>query len=96
LSGAAADPIKVVFGKAKFGTCMACHGPDAKGNQALGAPNLTDKIWLYGGSQETIMETINKGRNNVMPAFGEFLGEAKVHVLAAYIWSMSNVPAAKN
>jgi cytochrome c oxidase cbb3-type subunit 3 len=96
LSGATADPIKAVFGKAKFGTCMACHGADAKGNQALGSPNLTDKIWLYGGSQETIMETIRKGRNNVMPAFGEFLGEAKVHVLAAYIWSLSNVPAAKN
>jgi cytochrome c oxidase cbb3-type subunit 3 len=96
LSGATADPIKAVFGKAKFGACMACHGADAKGNQALGSPNLTDKIWLYGGSQDTIMETIRKGRNNVMPAFGEFLGEAKVHVLAAYIWSMSNDPAAKN
>jgi cytochrome c oxidase cbb3-type subunit 3 len=95
LSGATADPIKVVFGKAKFGACMACHGADAKGNQALGAPNLTDKIWLYGGSQETIMETIRKGRNNVMPAFDEFLGEPKVHVLAAYIWSLSNGPTAK-
>ncbi|CDG86030.1 cytochrome-c oxidase, cbb3-type subunit III [Janthinobacterium agaricidamnosum] len=90
LSGSNADPIKVVFGKARFGACMACHGADGSGNQALGAPNLADKIWLYGGSAETIMETIRMGRNNSMPAFGEFLGEAKVHVLSAYVWSLSN------
>jgi cytochrome c oxidase cbb3-type subunit 3 len=94
LSGSTHDPIKAVFGKAKFGACMACHGADAHGNQALGTPNLSDKIWLYGGSLETIMETIRKGRNNTMPAFGEFLGEGKVHVLAAYIWSLSNTPGA--
>ena len=90
LSGGTADPIKAVFGKSKFGACMACHGAGGVGNQALGAPNLSDKIWLYGGSAETIMETIRKGRNNTMPAFGDFLGEGKVHVLAAYIWSLSN------
>lgn len=90
LSDAPHDPIKAVFGKAKFGVCMGCHGADAKGNQALGTPNLTDKIWLYGGSAETIMETIRKGRDNTMPAFADFLGEAKVHVLAAYVWSLSN------
>ncbi len=93
LSGSTADPIKAVFGKAKFGACMACHQADARGNQAIGAPNLTDKIWLYGGSVETIMETIRKGRNNTMPAFEDFLGEGKVHVLAAYVWSLSNNPA---
>ena len=90
LSGAAHDPIKAAFGKEKFGACAACHGADGKGNQALGAPNLTDKVWLYGGSTATIMETIRKGRDNVMPAFEEFLGEDKVHVLAAYVWSLSN------
>ena len=90
LSNTNADPIKSVFGKSKFGVCAACHGADAHGNQALGAPNLTDRIWLYGGSIDTIMETIRKGRNNVMPAFDGFLGEAKVHVLAAYVWSLSN------
>ena len=90
LSGSTHDPIKAVFGKSKFGACMACHGADAKGNQALGTPNLTDKIWLYGGSLETIMETIHKGRDNTMPAFADFLGEGKVHVLAAYVWSLSN------
>ncbi len=90
LSGSTHDPIKAVFGKAKFGACVACHGADAKGNQALGAPNLSDKIWLYGGSAETIMENIRKGRNNQMPAFNDFLGDAKVHVLSAYVWSLSN------
>jgi cytochrome c oxidase cbb3-type subunit 3 len=95
LSGSTSDPIKAAAGKDKFGACMACHGADAKGNQAIGSANLTDKIWLYGGSVATIMETINKGRNNTMPAFGEFLGEAKVHVLASYVWSLSNLPATK-
>lgn len=89
LSGMTADPIKSSFGKSKFGACMACHGPGGVGNQALGAPNLADKVWLYGGSAETIMETIRKGRSNSMPAFDDFLGEDKVHVLAAYVWSLS-------
>ena len=90
LSGSTADPIKAVFGKGKFGACMACHSAGGTGNQALGAPNLTDKIWLFGGSAETVMETIRKGRNATMPAFEDFLGDAKVHVLAAYVWSLSN------
>ncbi|MEC5160073.1 cytochrome c oxidase cbb3-type subunit III [Janthinobacterium sp. CG_23.3] len=90
LSGSTADPIKVVFGKNKFGACMACHNAGGTGNQALGAPNLSDKIWLYGGSADTVMETIRKGRSNAMPAFDDFLGEAKVHVLASYVWSLSN------
>jgi cytochrome c oxidase cbb3-type subunit 3 len=86
------DPLRAVFGKAKFGACAACHGADAHGNPALGSPNLTDKIWLYGGSVDTVMETIQRGRNNQMPAFNDFLGEAKIHVLAAYVWSLSNHP----
>lgn len=90
LSGSTADPIKAVFGKGKFGACMACHSAGGTGNQALGAPNLTDKVWLFGGSAETVMETIRKGRNATMPAFEDFLGDAKVHVLAAYVWSLSN------
>jgi len=90
LSGAVSDPIKVVFGKDKFTVCAACHGMDGHGNQLLGAPNLTDKIWLFGGSEDTIMETIRKGRTSTMPPFKDFLGEAKVHVLAAYVWSLSN------
>ncbi|MFJ7566152.1 cytochrome-c oxidase, cbb3-type subunit III [Herminiimonas sp. NPDC097707] len=90
LSGSNSDPIKTVFGKPKFAACAACHGADGKGNQALGAPNLTDKVWLYGGSTNSVMETIRKGRDNMMPAFDDFLGEAKVHVLAAYVWGLSN------
>ena len=90
LSGSTSDPIKASFGKEKFGACVACHGAEGKGNPALGAPNLSDKTWLYGGSVATIMETIRGGRNNVMPAFGDFLGEAKVHLLASYVWGLSN------
>jgi cytochrome c oxidase cbb3-type subunit 3 len=93
LSGLTADPFKVAHGKAKFAMCMGCHGAAGTGNQAMGAPNLTDKVWLYGGSAEEIMETIRKGRTNSMPAFDDFLGEDKVHVLAAYVWSLSNEPA---
>jgi cytochrome c oxidase cbb3-type subunit 3 len=78
------------LGKEKFGQlCVACHGADGRGNVALGAPNLTDDVWLYGGSQKTVMESIDKGRNGRMPAHAEFLGEAKVHLLAAYIYSLS-------
>ncbi len=70
--------------------CVACHGPEGKGNQQLGAPNLTNDIWLYGGSPKAIAASIANGRNGVMPAHEEFLGEAKVHLLAAYIYSLSN------
>lgn len=90
LSGSAHDAIKANEGREKFAVCAACHGADGKGMAAMGAPNLTDKTWLYGGSVATVMETIRLGRNNVMPAFDEFLGEAKVHLLAAYVWGLSN------
>ena len=94
LSGGTSDPIKTELGRGKFGACAACHGADAKGNPLLGSPNLTDRVWLYGGGVETIMETIRKGRSNAMPPFKDFLGDAKVHVLAAYVWSLSNIPGA--
>ena len=83
---AAAEKGKAVFGK----ICIACHGPTGTGNPAMGAPNLTDDTWLYGGSKRAILETINGGRNGVMPAHGEFLGEDKVHLLAAYIYGLAN------
>lgn len=94
LSNSGHDAVKASRGKEKFGACAACHGPDGKGNPALGAPNLTDKTWLYGGSLASITETINKGRNNQMPAFKELLGEGKIRVLAAYVWGLSNTGAA--
>jgi cytochrome c oxidase cbb3-type subunit 3 len=90
LSGSAHDSLGAALGKPKFAVCAACHGADGKGNQALGAPNLTDKIWLHGGGIVNVTETINKGRNSVMPAHQDFLGADKVHVLAAYVWSLSN------
>ena len=91
LSGYPADSLKIYSGKKLFMTnCIACHGPEGKGNQAIGAPNLTDKIWLHGGSLEKVTETITKGRNNVMPAHKDLLGDAKAHLLAAYVYSLSN------
>lgn len=92
LSDSGHDAARAALGKEKFAVCAACHGPDGKGNPALGAPNLTDKTWLYGGGIATIVETINKGRNNQMPAFGDLLGDGKVHLLAAYVWGLSNRP----
>ena len=94
LSGLPADSVRVAKGHEAFATagCTGCHGVDAKGNQALGAPNLTDKIWLYGSSEATIFETITKGRNNQMPAWKEFLGDDKVHVLTAYVLSLGTAP----
>jgi cytochrome c oxidase cbb3-type subunit 3 len=89
LSGRKVDPQLAEAGKAKFVVCAACHGPDGKGNKALGAPNLTDKVWLYGGSPETIKKTIREGRSGHMPAHKDFLGEDKSHIVAAYIYSLS-------
>ena len=96
LSNETSDPIKAALGKSSFAACMGCHGGNGGGNQALGAPNLTDKVWLHGGDLATIIETINKGRDNTMPAFGEILGPQKAHVMAAYVWSLSHqgTPAA--
>ena len=71
-------------------SCSICHGQDGKGMQALGAPNLTDKTWLYGSSEAKIVETIVGGRQNQMPAWKEFLGDAKIHLLSAYVLSLSS------
>jgi cytochrome c oxidase cbb3-type subunit 3 len=90
LSGRKVNENAAAAGKEKFmQLCVACHGPDGKGNPAVGAPNLTDDIWVYGGTQREVMETIEKGRSGRMPAHAEFLGEGKVHVLAAYVYSLS-------
>ncbi len=90
LSGRRVNPEVAAAGQVKFKQlCVACHGADGKGNSALGAPNLNDNIWLYGGSQKAVMESIEQGRSGRMPAHREFLGEAKAHLLAAYIYSIS-------
>ncbi|HEY6241083.1 MAG TPA: c-type cytochrome, partial [Burkholderiales bacterium] len=93
LSGLKSDPAHAARGKEKFAVCAACHGADGKGNPQLGAPNLTDDIWLFGSGEAAIIEAITKGRISVMPPHKEFLGEAKVHILAAYVYSLSNPQA---
>jgi cytochrome c oxidase cbb3-type subunit 3 len=100
LSGLPHDRLRAQLGAPLFAqTCAACHGPDGKGNFAVGAPNLTDDVWLYGSSEATIVEGITHGRHvNVspgtltMPSFRDALGEQKIHLLAAYVWSLSNRP----
>ncbi|MFE8730415.1 c-type cytochrome, partial [Aeromonas hydrophila] len=76
-----------------FTICAACHGPDAKGGIAVGAPDLTNNTWLYGGSREVVVQTITHGRHGVMPAWKDILGEDKVHLLASYVYSLSHQPA---
>ncbi|WP_374341559.1 cytochrome-c oxidase, cbb3-type subunit III [Azonexus sp.] len=90
LSGLPNDAVRAAKGKEAFTSagCVGCHGPEATGMHALGAPNLTDKVWLYGSSEATIIETITNGRQNQMPAWKEFLGDAKVHLLSAYVLSV--------
>ncbi|CAI8180120.1 MAG: Cbb3-type cytochrome c oxidase subunit CcoP2 [Glaciecola sp. HTCC2999] len=90
LSGRQVNQSLAEKGKSRFMACAACHGMDGKGNQMLGAPNLTDNIWLYGGSKRAVTETLTYGRNGVMPAFNKTLGDDKIHVVSAYIYSLSN------
>ncbi|GAB5380674.1 MAG: cytochrome-c oxidase, cbb3-type subunit III [Aliiglaciecola sp.] len=76
-------------GEARYAVCAACHGADGKGNQLIGAPNLTDNIWLYGGTQDAVTETLTHGRMGVMPSFKDTLGEKKIHLVATYVYSLS-------
>lgn len=90
LAGRTHDGLRAFRGKAKFGAvCAACHGADGTGNRQIGAPNLTDRVWLYGGTEAAITETITKGRKGEMPAHKDFLDEGKIHLLAAYVYSLS-------
>jgi cytochrome c oxidase cbb3-type subunit 3 len=91
LSGLPNDSVRAAKGKEAFTSagCIGCHGPEATGMQAIGSPNLTDKVWLYGSSEATITETVTNGRQNKMPAWKEFLGDAKIHLLTAYVYSLS-------
>jgi cytochrome c oxidase cbb3-type subunit 3 len=101
LSGLDHDSASANRGRAAYARddvdCKTCHGIDLRGSLALGedfrglgAPNLTDDTWLYGSSEDTIVDTITKGRINRMPAWGNFLGKDKVHLLAAYVYGLSN------
>ncbi len=90
------DKAKVTQGEAIFNeptNCVLCHGPDAKGMTSTGAPNLTDNIWLYGGDRETIRETLRYGRAGVMPEWETKLGNERIMLLAAYVYSLSDKTA---
>jgi cytochrome c oxidase cbb3-type subunit 3 len=89
LSGSPHSNIAAQLGRAKFAACAACHGPDGKGNPALGAPNLTDKVWLHGWGEDAIVAMINNGKTNVMPAHASRLTKEQIHVLGAYVWNLS-------
>ncbi len=89
LSGLSNDSIRAQRGKELYPeACAACHGPDGKGNPEAGYPNLTDKIWLYSSREDEMINIVTHGLNNRMPAFGSFLGDAKVHLLTAYVWGL--------
>ena len=90
LSGSPSDSVRAGLGKAKFAACAACHGADGKGNPALGAPNLTDTIWLHGYGENAIVAIVNNGKVNQMPAQADKLGAAQLQVLSAYVWGLSN------
>ena len=89
LSGSPHNEIKAFSGKAKFSACAACHGVDGKGNKALGAPNLTDDYWMYGWGEAAIVSAIKNGKSNVMPAQSSKLTAEQIHVVAAYVLSLS-------
>jgi len=89
LSGDPHNPIAAAAGKAKFAACAACHGVGGKGNAEIGAPNLADKVWLHGWGEQAIVDMIDHGKTNVMPAQGGRLTPAQIHLLASYVWSLS-------
>lgn len=90
LSGRENDPVRAALGKEKFATCAACHGADGTGNPALGAPNLTDDVWLYGGTQAQVQRTIREGRSGEMPAFRSRLTETEAKSIAAWVYHHAN------
>jgi cytochrome c oxidase cbb3-type subunit 3 len=90
VNGREADPAQTAAGEKVFQTyCVACHGADATGNPAMGAPNLANGIWLYGGNAEQISHSVRAGRNGVMPTHKNTLSEDKIHILAAYVYGLS-------
>ena len=90
LSGRTAKIGDAEAGKANFLVCSACHGPEGKGNPFIGAADLTDSVWLYGASEKNITKTIRDGRSGVMPAHKDILTEEQIHLVTAYIYSLSN------
>ena len=95
LSGSPHDSVRANLGKEKFAACAACHGADGKGMTALGSANLTDRIWLHGYGEQAIISIVNTGKTNAMPAQENKLTPAQIHVLASYVWGLSNLAGAK-
>ena len=95
LSGSTHDAAAAAAGKEKFVACAACHGPDGKGNTAIGSANLTDNIWLHGFGKEAIVAMVENGKTNIMPAQEKRLSAQQIHVLASYVWSLSQPASAK-
>jgi len=90
LSGSIHDSGRANAGKDKFVVCAACHGPEGKGNQMIGAPNLTDNTWLHGQGETAIIKRIHEGKTNQMPAWQEKFSPEQIHLLTAYVWGLSN------
>lgn len=89
LSGGKADAAMAAAGKTHYQTlCVACHGREGKGNPALGAPDLTDDEWLYGGDFDTLRATIAHGRNGQMPAHAPLIGDTRARLVAAWVLSL--------
>lgn len=94
LSGEPHDSVRAGLGKSKFTACAACHGIGGTGNQAVGAPNLSDKVWLHGYGEAAIVQLVNAGKHSTMPAQEGRLTEAQIKLLSAYVWGFSNAPPA--
>ena len=94
LSGSATDAVKAELGRQQFAACAACHGPKGEGNQALGAPNLSDRIWLHTPGLAGVIATIDNGRENMMPEHGSKMTAEQIHVLTSYVISLSRPAAA--
>lgn len=97
LSGQRVDPVLAAAGKAKFDmVCTACHGADGSGNPMLGAPDLTNDVWLYGGEFDVLRKAVLEGHNGMMPAHEPIIGEMRSRLVAAWVWAQSNPPEASN
>ena len=90
LSNSKHDSARAILGKEKFASCAACHGAKGEGNQAMGAPNLADNVWLHGAGEASIIKRINEGKINQMPAQAAKLTPEQLQVLAGYVWGLSN------
>jgi cytochrome c oxidase cbb3-type subunit 3 len=94
LSQSVHDAARAARGQAKFVVCAACHGPDGKGNRQIGAPDISNKIWTYGGGLDNVEDAIEHGHHGVMPAHKDVLTPAQIHLVAAFVYSLSHPSSA--